>query len=120
MTNAPDAKSIAARIRGLIGGQDYGLIAATARRLAVSEVALRITVDEIEPHPTVEVVLAVVREYGVDPTWLLTGEYDATSHRLAVDDEATFSKSDLARLLGHSREPAGPDQPGTAELRLEA
>ncbi|HVX39467.1 MAG TPA: hypothetical protein VHB25_07825 [Gemmatimonadaceae bacterium] len=122
MINPSDPKSIALRIRGLLGGQDRGVIAAAARRLGVSEVALRITIDDIEPHPTLEVILAVVREYGIDPTWLLTGEYDPTSHRLAVDEEASFSRSDLAKLLVRSREHNGkdPDGGGGPDIRLEA
>ena len=43
------------------------------------------SIDELAPYPTVDVIAAVVREYGVDPTWLLVGEYDATSHRHIAD-----------------------------------
>ena len=57
----------------------------TARRLRVDEVSLRMSVDDLAPYPTVDVIAAVVREYGVDPTWLLTGEYDAGSHRTVAD-----------------------------------
>src|ERR1043166_9833456 len=79
-----DRHAIAARIRGLIGGQDHGIIERTARRLEISEVTLRISTDELDPHPTLEVLDALVREYGVDPTWLMTGDYDAASHRRGV------------------------------------
>jgi hypothetical protein len=80
-----DSKTaIAARIRGLVGGQDASLSDAS-RRLKVDEVSLRISIDELAPYPTVDVIAAVVREYGVDPTWLLTGEYDAASHRHIAD-----------------------------------
>jgi hypothetical protein len=76
--------SIAARIRGLIGGQDSS-ISDAAKRLKVDEVSLRMSVDTLAPYPTVDVIAAVVREYGVDPTWLLTGDYDATTHRTIAD-----------------------------------
>lgn len=76
--------SIAARIRGLIGDLDSSLSDA-ARRLRVDEVSLRMSVDTLAPYPTVDVIAAVVREYGVDPTWLLTGEYDASFHRAIAD-----------------------------------
>src|SRR3954471_17030022 len=72
-----DNRLVSKRIRGLIAGQDGGNIAATAARLRVAEVSLRMTVDELSPQPTLEVLLAIVREYGVDPTWLMTGEYDS-------------------------------------------
>lgn len=42
-------------------------------------------VDEFAPNPTIEVLAAVIREYGVDPTWLLTGIYDGGSHRVAME-----------------------------------
>lgn len=118
MINDSDSKSVASRIRGLIGGQNHGLVEATARRLRVSEVALRISIDSIEPHPTIEVIMAVVREYGVDPSWLLTGNYDPASHRLALNEEATFTRSDLARLLDRPHEPQPRDpQPRDAQPR---
>ena len=68
--------AVAARIRGILGGQDRGMIEETARRLNISEVALRMSIDDLEPHPTLEVIIAVVEHYGVEPTWLVCGEYD--------------------------------------------
>ena len=80
-----DSKTaIAARIRGLIGGQDSS-ISDASRRLKVDEISLRMSVDTLAPYPTVDVIAAVVREYGVDPTWLLTGEYHAGTHRTIAD-----------------------------------
>ena len=80
-----DSKAaIAARIKGLIAGQDPSLSDA-ARRLKVDEVSLRMSVDDLAPYPTIDVVAAVVREYGVDPTWLLTGEYDSSVHRMMAE-----------------------------------
>ncbi len=114
-----DRFSLAARIRGLIGGQDKGVVEQTARRLGVGEVTLRISVDELDPHPTIEVVDAVVREYGVDPTWLLTGAYDPASHRRAIDDERAYTAGGFARLLGQrtSRNNGSSEDP---DLKLEA
>jgi hypothetical protein len=120
MINNVDAPGIAERIRGLIAGQDQGVTERTARRLGVSEVALRISIDEIEPHPAIEVILAVVREYGVDPSWLLTGEYDPVSHRQALDDEAEYSQSSLARLLNAKATPPHAQRAEPPDLRLEA
>ena len=76
--------AIAARIRGLIGGQDSSMSDAAAR-LKVDEVSLRMSTDQLAPYPTVDVISAVVRVYGVDPTWLLTGEYDSATHRSTAD-----------------------------------
>src|SRR6185437_12749175 len=83
-SDAFNSEQIAARLRGLIGGQDRGQLEATALRLGVSEVSLRMSIDEHAPHPTLAVLSAVVREYGVDPSWLIYGEYDVAVHRHAL------------------------------------
>lgn len=77
---------IAQRIRGLLGADEAADYEFASRRLGVSEVSLRMSVDELEPHPTLEVLAALVREYGVDPNWLLTGIYDSGGHRAALED----------------------------------
>ena len=57
---------------------------AAATRLGVDEVPLRMSIDDAAPYPTVDVIAAIVRVYGVDPTWLLTGEYDPATHRKSL------------------------------------
>src|ERR1700733_12503027 len=88
-----DPNAIAVRIRSLIGGQSREALDEAIGRLRVSEVALRMSIDDLEPHPSIEVLVAVVREYGVDPTWLLTGVYDQLSHRRAMDEPAEVSQA---------------------------
>jgi hypothetical protein len=114
--------AIAARIRGLIGGQDQGLIEATARRLDVSEVSLRVSLDEIQPHPTLEVIVAVIAHYGVDPSWLVSGEYDGATHRKALDEEASRSRDEVAKLVAARIASAEAAAAGAIRpsLRLEA
>lgn len=74
---------IAARLRGLLNGhRDYSRLAA---QLRVDETSLRMSVDELSPYPTLDVLTAVIGEFGVDPHWLMTGEYDSATHRVAVD-----------------------------------
>jgi hypothetical protein len=94
---------LAARLRGLLSGQDAGIAGRTATRLGVGEVSLRMSLDEDDPHPTVEVVLAVIRDYGVDPTWLISGKYDPSRHRQALEDDAAISRV----LLEASGKPMG-------------
>ena len=77
---------VAQRLRDLLGRPDSPYVAETAARLGVEEVSLRMSIDEDSPHPTVEVLAAVIREYGLDPTWLLTGVYDAATHRSAMEN----------------------------------
>ena len=82
-----DRNGIAERLRGLLAGQDDDDLSRTAARLGVEELSLRMSIDELSAHPTVEVLAAVIRVYGVDPTWLLTGRYDAGTHRAAIETD---------------------------------
>ena len=82
-----DRAGIASRVRALMSARDAGELAQAAQRLRVEELSLRMSIDDLSPHPTIEVILAVIREYGVDPTWLLTGKYDSNSHRAAIEGE---------------------------------
>jgi hypothetical protein len=82
-----DRRSVAARVRSLLehgGGDDP---AAIARHLRVDELELRMSIDTDSPRPTMDVLLAVIREYAVDPTWLLTGDYDLGTHRRTVESD---------------------------------
>jgi len=81
-----DRAGIADRVRELLGEGARDL-AATAARLRVDELALRMSVDEMSPHPTVDVLAAVVRHYKVDASWLLTGSHDI-SKLPAADSKA--------------------------------
>ena len=58
------------------------------------------SIDELAPYPTIDVLTAVVREYGIDPCWLLTGDYDSATHRRSIDaDNQTLATAlrDLSR-----------------------
>jgi hypothetical protein len=122
MDGDTSSTAIAMRIRGLIGGQDRGMLEATARRLGVSEVALRMSVDDLAPHPTIDVLIAIVTEYGVDPTWLVTGVYDGATHRAAFEQEAAVSKQEIGQLIAKRLTPAESPQVLVTgpSLRLEA
>jgi len=84
-------RDIAARLRGLIAGQDDGDMHTTARRLGVDEVSLRMSIDEVSPYPTIDVLIAVIIAYSVDPSYLLTGEYNPDVHRQALEHPDTVS-----------------------------
>jgi hypothetical protein len=95
-----NSKAIAARIRSLITALDAGDFEAVAGQLHVDEVALRMSVDDVAPYPTLDVLAAVVQAYGVDPAWLVTGEYDLKIHRAAISDERAQARSAVMQLLG--------------------
>ena len=93
-----DRIAIAARIRGLLAGQDAGDPAVAAQRLGVDEIGLRMSIDELAPNPTIDVIGAVVASYGVDPVWLLTGEYDPAIHRNLLEERQPVSHI-VSRLM---------------------
>jgi len=87
------AAAIAQRIQMLLGDHSAESLASAAVRLGVSERSLRWSIDPITPHQSVALLLAVVHEYGVDPAWLLTGDYDSATHRSTADaDRRTIAE----------------------------
>jgi hypothetical protein len=101
-----DNAQIAARIRNLLRGEgEYGAIAA---RLGIHETALRMSVDELSPYPTMDVIAAVVRAYAVDPSWLLTGDYDSGSHRSAIQASTAELPAIVKNLVEQSGTPTPP------------
>jgi hypothetical protein len=105
-----DLDAIAGRIRGILASSDAGDLKATARRLRVDSDALARSVDLVMPYPSLSVITAVVREYGVDPIWLTYGEYDPTVHGLIADKGPTVTPADLLLLLD-SAQWTRPDEP---------
>lgn len=84
------AGEVASRILGLLSADDRRDLRALASRLNVPEDALRLSLDPESPRPALRVVVAIVRVFGVDPTWLLTGDYDSATHRRSFElDERT-------------------------------
>lgn len=111
-----NSDGIAARLRGLIGGQHLGNLGAVAAKLGVDEVSLRMSIDELAPYPTVDVLAAVIIEYGVDPSWLLTGEYNKSTHR----NSAEAARGQAASVIRAMLETPSPttEQPHQPRIRL--
>ena len=101
-----DRHAIAGRVRRLVGGLDPQAIEQASRQLGVSEWALRLSIDPDSPQPTIEVILAIVRAYGVDPAWLLTGDYDSDTHRFAENDREASIESVIERVARKTDTPA--------------
>ncbi len=97
-----DWYGIAERIRGLIRVDDGGDVRAVAARLGVDEQSLRASVDGRAPLPTPAVISALVRVYGLDPSWVLTGEYDPASHRVALESDRVELDAFVRRLIVES------------------
>jgi hypothetical protein len=87
MSRSVDTFAIAARLRGLVDVPNFEGLDALAQRLRVPEFDLRMSLDDVAPQPTLEVLAAIVREYGVDPSWQIRGQYDQATHVAALDNE---------------------------------
>lgn len=91
-----DRLRIAVRVRSIL----YAMmrrsgLGAVARELEVSLESLQASVDLKAPHPSVEVLLAVIRRLDVDPTWLLTGEYDSGTHWESIEMAHRLNRASL-------------------------
>jgi hypothetical protein len=100
-----DRFAVAARLRALLFSQNADANpSALAESLGLRESTLRASIDEESPRPWVEVVLAVVRRFGVDPTWILTGVYDQATHRAALEDESNAERLLSRTMLARDRQ----------------
>jgi transcriptional regulator with XRE-family HTH domain len=93
-----------------------------AARLGVDEVSLRMSIDPMAPYPTLDVLIAVATAYGVDPTWLITGEYNAATHRAleAHPDRAQDAMREMMTAF-QQESPAEPSvEPPTLRLLKDA
>jgi hypothetical protein len=90
--------TVADRIRAVICRDPHHTLDAAATQLCVAALDLRALIDDNGSSSdlafTLDVVAALVHEYGIDPRWLLTGQYEGAMHRQAL-------------LLGEDRTKAG-------------
>jgi hypothetical protein len=120
MSPALDRKAIAERIRAFIGEQHLGVIEETAERLGVPDVSLRLSIDERAPHPTLDVIAAVVSVYGVDPCWLIYGEYCLATHHAALEKGPHVTPSELLDIVSSHRGQVDDFDSMRPDLRLQA
>ena len=94
-----DRFEVADRIRALF---DERPVSELASRLHVSVDALNDAVDTSLPVHSVDVLAAISFAYGVDPSWLITGEYDPRTHQAAAsspDDAERVIRAILRRSI---------------------
>jgi hypothetical protein len=104
------------RIKGLVSMSDQAQQQSAATLLGVDERHLRAAIKQESRLSTLKVVAAVVRVYGLDPTWVLTGNYDAATHRVALQGDSAAIDQLLSRLATAPSRPSKPDQT-SLELR---
>lgn len=95
---ASNRHEIADRLRRLFAKDFGGDVRRIARGLKLDEVELRMSLDDIAPYPTLNVLSVAVEYYGLDPTWLITGEYDQDTHWLALEGGRRMAEETLSRL----------------------
>ncbi|HEX7020194.1 MAG TPA: hypothetical protein VF159_09305 [Gemmatimonadaceae bacterium] len=95
--NGLDRHAVAERIRALLSGTDS--LASAAERLDVPSNVLAMAIDDTVPYPTLELLDAIIRVFGVDPAWLVTGRYDSATHRRALEDEDGDAERALRDVL---------------------
>jgi hypothetical protein len=86
--NDPFIEAIAGRLRGVIARQPGHGLDQLASILGVAPDAFRQLIENrtviIDAAFLIDVVAALVREFAVAPQWLLTGQYDSSTHRRAL------------------------------------
>ena len=94
----PFIQAIVERIRDVVSRQSLDALDAFAATLVVAPEEFRALINhrehQIDALFVVDVVSAFVHEFAVDPEWLLTGHYNAATHREAL-------------ILGEDRTAAG-------------
>jgi hypothetical protein len=111
-----DPREIAKRLRALLGHFDDAQLPTLARNLRVDERELGATLDGTRVSLSIPVLSAAVRAYGVDPTWLLTGEYDLETHHAALDDERLISLAALTQSIARRLSPDPHRGPRITEI----
>lgn len=94
-----DWEGIAGRIKGLINIADPEQIESAAARLGVDQQTLELAAHDRSPTATLGVINALIRVYGLDPTWVMTGRYDAATHRAALEGDAKKIDELLSQIL---------------------
>jgi hypothetical protein len=103
-----NVKEISERIRALIAGRYGERRNDAAAGLGISELELTAILYGRGPTPSADrlaaILTRVVRHFGVDPSWLVTGRYDVRSHLAAEEGADSIAlRFQIHRLL------SGPD-----------
>jgi hypothetical protein len=102
---AVDWSGVSGRIKAFIGMSDQAQLSTAAVKLGVEERHLRDAIQHQSRFSTLKVISAMVRVFGLDPSWVLTGKYDAATHRVAMEgDSAAIDRllSEIAVTGSHA------------------
>lgn len=104
-----DPKELASRVQGLLQARFKGDLLSAAGALEVEAEELRRIVEDEAENPRLDVLSALVRFFGVDPCWLVTGEYDWRAHLRTLEAEDEDPSTDSKPLLLRLTTPRGDD-----------
>jgi len=99
--------AVADRIRAVLALSDPSNLPVTARWLNVSDAALRAAIDPRWPEQTLDLLASIVQRQGVDPTFLITGDYNPTTHRAALENDREFIERLLIRIAAGATDSPG-------------
>jgi hypothetical protein len=112
--NEPQIAAIAQRLRDFLVRQPGFSAVAFARDAGVAERELGAIMSPecalVDPLPMIDVIVEVVRQYGVDVNWILTGEYNPAQHR-ELDAEGAPTSSRIRRLIADRLPTYSPYRP---------
>lgn len=86
--------TVSERIKRIVDQEEGGNVSAAARRLGCSSSGLQKIYAGETTHPRSDLLVSLVREYGVDPEWLLLGE-----EACSTDRESTLVRAEAVKLL---------------------
>jgi hypothetical protein len=92
-----DWTAIAGRIHGLVHVTPAA--AGAERGSRPDPLALRRQLQNAPLSQAVRTLENVVRLYGLDPSWVVTGHYDPSTHRAALDGSDEEARALIQRLL---------------------
>jgi hypothetical protein len=90
-----DWEQVSSRIKDVLNLGDADDLRRAAARLDVRALQVEEAIDRRSRLATLKVAAAIVREHGIDPSWLLTGTYDAATHRVGLQK----NRDEIDRLL---------------------
>jgi hypothetical protein len=93
-----DWSGVADRIKAFIGTSDQAQLSAAAVKLGVEERHLRDAIRHQSRFSMLKVIGAMVRVFGLDPSWVLTGRYDPATHRVAMEGDGAAIDALLSEL----------------------
>jgi hypothetical protein len=100
--NEPRIAAIARRLSDFLFRQPDFRASSFAERIGLTEGELRAVLAPeralIDAGALIDLITEVIRHYGVDANWLLTGEYDPATHR-ELDEQGKLSGFEVRRLL---------------------